>query len=153
MDLYLVQHGEAHSEEEDPVRPLTARGRLEVERIARAAARAGLAPRRIAHSGKLRARETAEILAGALTPAEGVREMPALGPKDDPAAIRSVLEEATDSLMLVGHLPHLCRVASLLLVGDPEREIVAFRMGGVVCLGREREAWRVRFVLTPELVP
>jgi len=53
----------------------------------------------------------------------------------------------------VGHLPHLSRLTSLLLVGDPTREIVSFRMGAIVCLTREEEGWRLKWILTPDFVP
>lgn len=152
MELYLVQHGVAKSEAEDPARPLSDRGRREVERVARATASAGLRVAAIAHSGKLRARETAEILAAALMPVRKVRELPGLNPLDDPAVAQQAVDQFTEPEMLVGHLPHLSHLASLLLVGDPAKEIVAFRMGGIVCLAREQEAWRVRWILTPEVV-
>ena len=61
--LYLVQHGEATKETEDPARPLTEHGRQEVVKVARALARVRLGVSVIAHSGKLRARQTAELLA------------------------------------------------------------------------------------------
>jgi phosphohistidine phosphatase len=53
----------------------------------------------------------------------------------------------------VGHLPFLSRLASLLLVGDPERTLVRFRMGGIVCLtgGPSTGGWIVAWMLTPEL--
>jgi phosphohistidine phosphatase len=54
--------------------------------------------------------------------------------------------------MLVGHLPHLSRLAALLLAGDPERETVAFRNAGVVCLEGQGGRFAVRWILTPELV-
>jgi len=55
--------------------------------------------------------------------------------------------------MLVGHLPHLSRLASRLICGDEERKVVSFQMGGVVCLERDAEGnWSVRWALTPELV-
>jgi len=148
-----VQHGEARAEHEDPARPLSERGRRDVERVARAVARAGVRPARIAHSGKRRARETAELFAAALDPPGGVVEIGGLGPNDDPAVAARRAAGAAEHLMLVGHLPHLGRLASLLVLGDPARELVAFRMGGVVCLGREAGAWRVCWMLTPELVP
>lgn len=176
MELYLVQHGESKPESEDPERPLTDDGWREVERVARAAARMRLTLEAIAHSGKLRARQTAEILAAHLAPTRGPREREGLAPKDDPSIARQAVERAPEPLMLVGHLPHLSRLASLLVVGDPDREIVAFRMGGIVCLRRKEEekdarahpagaggsagatvgggtgsAWRLRWILTPEL--
>lgn len=153
VDLYLVQHGEARAEHEDPTRPLSERGRRDVERVARAAARAGVRAARIAHSGKRRARETAEIFAAALDPPGGVVEVAGLGPNDDPAVAARLAAGATEPAMLVGHLPHLGRLASLLVLGDPARQMIAFRMGGLVCLGRDEGGWRVRWILTPELVP
>ncbi len=44
MQVYLVQHGLAMSKEEDASRPLSATGREEVERVAQAAAAAGVRP-------------------------------------------------------------------------------------------------------------
>lgn len=151
MDLYLVQHGEARRESEDPERPLTDRGRAEAERVARAATRAGLRVDRIVHSGKLRARQTAEILASALEPPQGLGELNGLAPSDDPGAARAFAESAAGTLMLVGHLPHLSRLSSLLLADDPSREIVLFRMAAIVALSKEETRWRLRFVLTPEI--
>ncbi|MGH2376556.1 MAG: hypothetical protein ACRDIC_24240 [bacterium] len=56
--------------------------------------------------------------------------------------------------MLVGHLPHLGRLASLLLVGTAERAVIRFQMGGVVCLARDDSgAWALEWMLVPELVP
>src|SRR3989475_4039548 len=60
MDCYLVQHGEAKPEQEDPARPLSDRGRREVERVAQAAQRSEVAVAAIFHSGKLRAQRSEE---------------------------------------------------------------------------------------------
>lgn len=151
MEFYLVQHGEAAHETADPERALTARGRAEVERVARAAAAAGIAVPVIFHSGKLRARQTAEILASHLVVTAGVRESGSLAPNDDPADAVRLAEDANEPTMIVGHLPHLGRVASLLLAGNADREIIAFRMGAIVCLTGEKGAWRLRWMLTPEI--
>jgi len=51
MRLYLVQHGEAKSEAEDPERSLTVRGEEETKKISVAAKRLGIRPSRIYHSG------------------------------------------------------------------------------------------------------
>lgn len=152
MELYLVQHGEAKPEQEDPARPLTARGREEVHRVARHAARLSRQVAEIRHSGKLRARQTAEVLAEHLRPARGVREIEGLAPNDDPRKARTDAEAAREPLMFVGHLPHLSRLASSLLVGDPGREIIRFRPGGLVCLGKLEGRWLLQWILTPDLV-
>lgn len=152
MEAYLVQHGEAKPEAEDPARPLTDRGREEVRRVAQHAAALGLRVAEIRHSGKVRARQTAEIFAGALSPSHGVREMDGLAPADDPGRAKSEVESAREPLMLVGHLPHLSRLASLLLVGDPGRELIQFRNGAIVCLVKVESRWLLAWILTPELV-
>ncbi|HVH10533.1 MAG TPA: phosphohistidine phosphatase SixA [Gemmatimonadales bacterium] len=153
MELYLVQHGEARPETEDPTRPLTERGRAEVGRVAQAAARAGISLTRIEHSGKQRAQETAEIFAAALAPGARLEHAPDLAPQDDPALAAGRVADLVVPTMLVGHLPHLSRLATLLVTGDSEHEIVAFRPGGIVSLTKTAGGWRVRWVLTPDVVP
>ncbi len=152
MQVYLVQHGLAKSEEEDPARPLSATGCEEVERVARAAVTAGVRPESILHSGKTRAMQTAEIFAAHVKPAHGVHPVEGLDPRDEPHRMRERVAQADEPVMLVGHLPHLSRLAALLLAGAPEREIVAFRNAGVVCLERQEGGFAVRWILTPELV-
>jgi phosphohistidine phosphatase len=157
MELYLVQHGEATSETENPERPLTIRGREDVQRVSAVAARFGLRPAEIRHSGKRRAAETAEIFAAAFGAREQVVAVAGMAPNDDVRPVAAALVTMPQPLMLVGHLPFLSRLASLLLVGDPERALVRFRMGGIVCLTGEpagaggTAGWMVAWTLTPEL--
>ncbi len=151
MLVYLVQHGEAKPDAENPARPLSDRGREEVHRVARHAAALGLQVAKIRHSGKLRARQTAEIFAAVLSPVRGVREMDGLAPADDPGKAQAELESAVEPLMLVGHLPHLGRLASSLLVGEPEREIIRFRNSAIVCLVKSESGWLLQWILTPEM--
>ncbi|RLC73076.1 MAG: phosphohistidine phosphatase SixA, partial [Chloroflexi bacterium] len=139
-------------EAEDPQRPLTDRGREEVERVAQRAAEAGIRISRILHSGKLRARQTAEIFARYLSPAQGIGEVEGLSPLDDPNMAKNLIETSPEPLMLVGHLPHLSRLASALVLGEAGREIIRFRMGGVVCLVWVGEGWQFGWALTPEVV-
>ncbi|MCS7315006.1 MAG: phosphohistidine phosphatase SixA [Bryobacterales bacterium] len=153
MELYLVQHGPAKSEAEDPERPLTEEGRLLVERMAAFLAPLGLQLLRIEHSDRLRARQTAEIFAATLRPAEGLREVAGMAPNDDPGPLVARLEVATGNLMLVGHLPHLNRLVSSLLGLSSERPAVEFQMGGVVRLDRVRAGqWVIRWMITPDLL-
>lgn len=147
MEIYLVQHGEAKKEEEDPERPLTTKGKEEVGHVAARAAKL-IRASAVKHSPKLRAKQTADILAGHVH-ASSV-ETEGLKPLDDPEIARKMIEGQDENLMLVGHLPHLNKLASLLLTGKADADIVAFRMGAVVCLEKE-EKWRVKWILTPEL--
>lgn len=153
MRLYLVQHGAAKTEPEDPQRPLTVGGRRTVERIAECLASASVSPDRIEHSEKLRARQTAEILAARLRPLEGTTQASGMAPNDDVGPILSRLEKESKNLMLVGHLPHLSRLVAQLLGLLPDRAIVQFQMGGVVCLDRgDKGQWVLRWALVPELL-
>jgi phosphohistidine phosphatase len=156
MKLYLVQHGESKQETEDPVRPLTGAGRKSVEQVGRHLARTALFSGGLAvcHSGKLRAKQTAEILASLLGVSGPPLEVGGLAPNDPPEAALELVQRSNGDLMLVGHLPHLSRLASLLLVGTAEQTVVRFRMGGVVCLGRDDAgAWALEWMLVPELAP
>jgi phosphohistidine phosphatase len=149
MRLYLVQHGNAKSEEEDIQRPLSAKGKMEVEKVAKYAAGLNFSIAGIYHSPKLRAKQTAEILMKALK--SKASEFQDLKPNDDPSIARDLIETEAKDLMLVGHLPHLDRLSSLLLSGKAETGVVSFRMGAIVCLEKE-DKWRVKWILTPEMV-
>jgi len=142
MRAYLVRHGEAKREDVDPERHLTDRGAEEVRRIAAAAVdNLSVRPTRILHSSKARARQTAEIwgqLVGAY-----VSEADSLSPNDDPAIWAARLETDGDGVMLVGHLPHLERLAGLLVTGDADRPVAGFPAGGLVCLERSEGSWEV----------
>lgn len=149
--LYLARHGDAVSDTEDPSRPLSPRGRQEIASVARLAGRLGLEVDRVVHSGKLRARQTAEILAAALQPRPLIEEITGLDPTADPQEAAGYILAVGKPLMLVGHLPHLGRLTSHLLVDDPTQEVVAWPTGAVVALVQVDGRWRVRWLLTPEV--
>lgn len=149
MHLYLVRHGEAKAEQEDPARPLSSRGRDEVDRVSRAAAKKGMAASRILHSDKLRAKQTAEILARNIIPSEGICEIKGLGPEDDPSLIKAELEASGKSLIVVGHLPHLNRLAAMLLNGNSSEQVIDFPTASVVCLSCRKKDWKVNWTMDP----
>ena len=147
MRLYLVHHADAVGPEIDPRRPLSPHGRDAAERAARAAAARGAHPEIVWHSGKLRARQTAEIFwraCNALAPLAATRD---LQPSDPPAVMRDRLRGERRDVMLVGHFPHLPRLLAALL-GSPD-ESLSFPAHGVVALASDHEgetwseAWRV----------
>jgi phosphohistidine phosphatase len=149
--VYLVQHGEAEPKAKDPERPLTGPGRETVERVAAWAAGVGVRANQIRHSGKLRAEQTAALFAEKLEPHEGVAARSGLGPNDDVQPVAEELAECTSSVMIVGHLPFLSRLAGALLADDPERPLIRFRNGGLVGLVREEDRWQVGCVVPPEM--
>ena len=148
MQLYLVQHGQAKTKEEDPERPLTDQGVDDASGVARRAVDdLGVRPARLLHSGKTRARQTADIWGGLLGAA--VEEVDALAPNDDPTTWQAQVAAEADDLLLVGHLPHLARLAGLLLTGRADTPVVRFRQGGLVGLERTDGGWVVSVVLPP----
>ncbi len=152
MFLYLVQHGEAKKEEEDPSRPLSDKGVEDVKRVGSYISRLNLEVKEIFHSGKARAKQTAELLAGNMRIAKGVTQTDGLAPLDDPGVWAERLKKKKESLILVGHLPHLGKLSSLLLSGDKEKNIIAFKMGGIVCLKRDEVGmWTLQWMITPEM--
>jgi phosphohistidine phosphatase len=153
MLLYLVQHAEAKREEEDPARDLTATGREDITRVARFVGHLPVAVSRILHSGKTRALTTAEILAASLKPPHGLLATDGLAPLDDPGIWADRLANLEEDVVLVGHLPHLARLAARLTCADPETSPINFHMGGMVCLRRlEPGHWAVEWMLTPALL-
>ena len=152
MELYLVQHAAARSEQEDPLRSLTNDGTLTVTRIANFAKSVGIRVDVIWHSGKLRAIQTAEALARTLNPAKGVRQVDGLNPMDSVNIISEKLTQQEDKLLLVGHLPHLSKLASYLLCGE-ERPLIQFQMAGIVHLTRsENPQWLLASMITPDML-
>jgi phosphohistidine phosphatase len=152
MNLYLVQHGEAKTKAEDPERPLTQPGADVVASMAAWAAKVAIEVDQVRHSGKRRAQQTAEILADAIAPSRGVVSVSDINPNDDVAPWAETLTKENRSVMLVGHLPFLNRLASLLLVADPAVEVIRFHNAGIVCLTHEENRWSLRWVVTPDLV-
>ncbi len=151
MALYLVQHGKSLPTDVDPQQGLSDEGIADTERMARLAVELGLTPGSILHSGKARARRTAEILAYALQPTDGVREASGLNPLDD-VVPWTVVNPAAE-LMLVGHLPFMERLASLLVSGSEEKPVMRFQNSGIVCIDRDpaSEHWVIRWALVPSL--
>ena len=151
MYLFLAQHGEAKPAETDPTRGLTTKGMADVHKVAAHLQKLNLDIKKIYHSGKTRAYETASILAEQLKPDKGVIEAAGLAPQDDPQIWHERLKGLDEDVVLVGHLPHLRRLASLLLCGDPERTLVHLKMGGMVCLRRLEDEWSLEWAVSPDL--
>lgn len=152
MALYLVQHGQSHAQDVDPEKGLTDQGHATVKRIAEVAKSYGVPVSCILHSGKKRARQTAEILAAALNPPDGLRAKTGLNPLDEVTAMAGLIDSKED-LMLVGHLPFMDRLCAWLVTGDTATAVFQFQNGGIVCLkpSSEEEGWVIAWALMPEI--
>lgn len=150
MELYLVRHGDALSSKENPERPLSERGREEVKKVAQKAAESEVKVSNIYHSGKLRAEQTAKILGEHLKPSGVTKGSRGLKPMDEPEMIQEEIETYDGPTMLVGHLPQLSRLTSLLATGNPDQEKVEFASAAMVALSDAEDRWEIKWVLTPQ---
>ncbi len=154
MNVYLVQHGRPVPEEENPDRPLSSQGRKDVERTATFLKQNGVKVQAVFHSGKTRARETAEIIASRLQPNKETLEKKGLSPLDDVREIAHEIENSQSDLMIVGHLPHLAKLASFLITGNESIWPAGFQQGGVLCIRRAEaeKGWVVAWMVVPEIL-
>jgi len=148
MYLYLVQHAAATSKDESLTRPLTAQGREDLTRTGSLFERPK--PSHIIHSDKLRSQQTAQILAEAWGCSK-IEENLDLSPKSDPNIWAKRLIEIHDDMLLVGHLPHLQHLASILLCHDAQRKVIHMRNAGVTCLERKENDWSLVWQIHPQL--
>jgi phosphohistidine phosphatase len=147
VTLYLVHHGDAVGPDVDPRRPLSEQGRVDVARLADEAAARNAHPAIVWHSGKLRARQTAEAFwraCNALAPMAATRD---LQPDDPPEWILNRIRSEARDVLIAGHFPHLPGLLALITSG--EGAPAAFPLHGVVALATEdggktwSERWRL----------
>jgi len=139
--ILLVHHGPAVGPEIDPMRPLSSVGRAATERLAAAAAHRGVQPDAIWHSGKLRARQTAELFWKACNPLATFSAERGLQPDDPPRWMRDQLTGETRSILITGHMPSLSRLLASLLGGEESASVV-FPQHGCVALEPDGDLWK-----------
>lgn len=135
MRLWLIRHGTALSKDQDPQRPLSEAGRRQASATAERLSSLGVQTAQVWHSDKLRAQQTAESVAQALGGTK-IHQQAGLAPNDPPEVLAGLARSAESDLVVVGHLPHLARVTSLLLTGEDQPDLVDFPAAGLVCLER-----------------
>lgn len=148
MAMYFVQHGLALQKEVAPNRPLSTKGRKAVEQISAHLRKSGIFVKKVCHSGKTRAQETAQIF-GEQIGAGHVSETSGMNPKDSASGFAATLKE--DDTMYVGHLPHMGKLVSFLTTGDEEADVVKFTNGGVVCLEKDSTGYHISWYLIPSM--
>lgn len=150
MRVYLARHGDAEPGGSDDRRHLTELGRRDVEGVARRLAALRALPSVIRHSGKVRARETAEIFGHILGVRVEEQPLHELSPEADPAALQRWIEARREDLFLVTHLPLVDRAFSALAGGRGESPV--FTTGSVAALTRDDEGqWKLLWFVEPNL--
>lgn len=150
MRLYIFRHGDAKPKNEDPERGLSDRGREEVAAICAVFSKINPKVEAIWHSGKTRAAQTAGLLASSLKIDDRVYSRSDLNPNDPVSPLVEEIERQDTNLAIVGHLPQLGKLISLLLLGA-ERDLLDLPAAGLVCLENNGDSWLLSWFLTPEL--
>ena len=148
MKTYFMQHGLALASDIDPARPLSEEGKVETARIGTLLQRHDIRIDQILHSGKLRAEQTASIMAETLGISE-IRELAGMGPNDNPQQLIDQLDQ--DHSLHVGHLPHIQRVVTRLITTHDDPAVIQFRNSAVACVQLAGEGNRLNWFITPQL--
>ena len=144
MLLYLVQHGDGLTEDVDPERPLSDQGQADITRLEAWLVTNDVTVSRICHSGKTRARQTAELLGSVLETGGEIRPAEGLAPNDPPEVFLKRLQNVDEDTLIASHLPFVARVLSQAVTGSPDQQLVEFRPGSIAVVERvESGAWHL----------
>ncbi|MFZ9200846.1 MAG: SixA phosphatase family protein [Opitutales bacterium] len=158
MRLFLLRHAEAAPGLPDAERALTKRGRGQIEKLVESLDWSCLADiRSIEHSGLVRARQTAEDLAklAALRVPLAIRS--GMRPTDDPRIMARDVVTSREDRLLVGHNPHLARLAGILLGAGTSEVSLVLKKCGFLALERAEPVgkelplgrWRLLWLISP----
>ena len=158
-ELYFIRHGVAEERgdawPDDAKRPLTDEGMSRLRKAARALARFGLSLDVVLTSPLVRARQTAELVAGGLDPRPSLVNVDSLAPDGTYAAVIADLEKHArkSRIALVGHEPMIGELAAR-LIGS--RHPIEFKKGAVCRIDLEdlppAGPGELRWLLTPKIL-
>ena len=151
MNLYILQHGEAVPKEIDPDRPLSEHGKRDIRILARHMQNMGVQLGNVFHSGKLRAEQSARLIAETLSPEIQPVQTEGLNPNDDPAVIIGDIEQMNENILIASHMPFVSRLCSTLLTGTTDAEFASVP-GTLFCLEKADDRWRLAYMLRPDFL-
>lgn len=154
MKLYCMRHGEAMPGAEDAQRPLSDKGREDVENVAAHLHRCGIPLDHIMSSSRLRAVQTAEIMGKAMGISEVTTCDHGLDEMDPIEAMVENIRQWHDDTLIVSHLPFLSKLVSALVLNDELQSVINFAPGSIICLHQfEGQLWNASWLLKPIIVP
>jgi phosphohistidine phosphatase len=158
-ELYLVRHGLAEERgdawPDDAKRPLTDEGASRMRKSVRGLARLGVTLDVVLTSPLVRAKQTAEIVAGGISPRPSLVTTDSLAPDGTFAAVVADLEKHARKtrIALVGHEPGIGELAAR-LIGS--RHAIEFKKGAVCRIDLEAlppsGPGDLRWLLTPKIM-
>ncbi len=152
MNLYILRHGIAADRgaqyPDDDLRPLTDKGISRMRREAKGMDAIGVSPDLIISSTLVRAIQTAEIVQQRLSSPPPLIKSRSLVPEAHPSQILDELaanHSSLDSVMVVGHEPHMSSLVSYILTGRVSW-IIEMKKGALVSIdlspsGRGQLLW------------
>lgn len=156
MHVYLIHHADALTKEQNPIRPLSPKGRDQADRLGTRLRALGVSPARILHSDKQWTAETAQRIAAKL----GIENRAAKAAypinTDDPIApFMAEITATKGDLMMCGHVDYLPRSASQLVCANEKAKIVEFKPGNgtLVCLEGEGRDWVITYMWRDDHTP
>lgn len=152
MKIYWVQHGDSLPQDIDPEQPLSEKGKKDIVRLAHFLSKRDILVSHLYHSGKLRAKETAELLAPNITSLKGIEIFPGISPMDDVNPVIDKINTWNEDVLLVSHLPFITKCISKLLTGDENKPIVNVERGSLICLEKsDNNQFLIHWMLRPQL--
>ena len=151
MNLYILQHGEAVPKEVDPERPLSEQGVRDIRILAMHMQNMGVQLGNIFHSGKLRAEQSARLIADVLSPEIEPVQTDGLNPNDDPTVILDDFRQMPGNILVVSHMPFVSRLCSVLLTGSDHAEFASLP-GTLFCLEKNDDKWCLAYMLRPDFL-
>jgi phosphohistidine phosphatase len=156
MEIWLLRHAAAEDRAasgKDADRTLTEDGHRRAREVGRGLAALEPKIELILTSPYWRARQTAESAAQALKLSGKIRETRALEPDRDPSEILGeVVAEGVESVLLVGHEPHLGALLGRLVAGRPGLEIPMKKAAVARVLWSGAGAGSLRAVVPPKIL-
>ena len=151
MNLYILQHGEAVPKEIDPERPLSEHGNRDIRILALHMQNMDVQLGHVFHSGKLRAEQSARLIAETLSPEILPIKTEGLNPNDDPTVIIGDIEQMNENILIASHMPFVSRLCSMLLTGTTEAEFSSVP-GTLFCLEKAEVKWHLAYMLRPDFL-
>lgn len=153
MRVYLLRHGDASTEYPEPNPALSERGQADITRIANVLAQQPLAIKYVFHSGIERAKQTAEIVVQAIAFKGEVEVFEEMQPYDAIDALASLLNQADEDILVVGHMPYLAHLLARMVTSNEQLDLLRFSKGMLVCLKRIESSnmWLIEWCFSPRL--
>ena len=151
MAIFLVQHGLSLPKEIDPEKGLSDQGRTDTIKIAEVAKAYQIPVKKVVHSSKKRAEQTAAIFNEILGIKPSCDCIDGINPLDDVPVFAKGIDPSSN-VMVVGHLPFMERLVSYLTTGTTDLKIYRFQNSGIVCLDcDESKKWYIKWTLNPNI--